>query len=210
MKSKRSLLQIMPFVCCLLVAACHLKQDTQYKLFSKTYYKHGQLWSGILKEPMMVQSYPCTGRVIFDSAGFVYEFILSKDHNIHGHLLPQYSIINIEGNTKRVNSSEPLDIQGYHIAGGTLIFTSFTIDTSGNLISFFTEDDIEIDGIPCRGMRGIQLYPDGRLWVCFLSGEYESGGTIYPPDTYLLIDENGKVQEYSHELYMDIRKRLGL
>lgn len=210
MKYKKTLFQVMIIAGSVLAAACHVKEDTQYKLFSKTFYRHGQLWSGILKEPMMVQSYPCTGRVIFDSAGFVYEFILSKDYNIHGHLIPEKSIINVYEKTKSVFLSEPTDIQGYLIPGGKYVFQSFTMDTAGHMISFFPEDDLEIDGIPCRGLRNIQLYPDGRLWVCTLSREYESGDTIYPPDTYLLIDESGKAQEYSHELYLDIRKRLDL
>jgi hypothetical protein len=210
MKYKTSHLQVIIIVGCFLFSACHLKQDPEYRLFSKTYYRHGQLWSGILKQPAVVQSYPCTGRVAFDSAGRINEFILSEDHEMHGHILPRNSIVNIYWNTENVILPEPMDIQGYHVAGGKYAYLSFIMDTFGNMIMFIPEDDVEINGILCRGQNSIELYPDGRLWVCTLAREYESNGTHFPPDTRLLIDRSGKAQEYSWELYTSIRRQLGL
>lgn len=209
MKYNKRFLQVLAVLGCMVFSSCHVKENNQYKLFSKTYYRHGQLRSGVLKEPMVVQSYPCTYRVGFDSAGRINEFVLSKDYEIHGHMLPKNSIIIINRNTKRVILSEPMRIQGYPVQGGKYAYLSFIMDASGNVIEFISEEDVEIDGILCRGQSSVELYPNGSLWVCTLAREYESGGTIFPVNTRLLIDRSGKAQEYSFEIYQKIREQLG-
>lgn len=210
MKTNRSTHQALILICFCLFAACHHQHHDQYKRFSITYYRHGQLWSGILKEPAMVQSYPCTGRVSFDSAGSINHFTLSRDHEILGHMIPEYSIVDIYDKDMAISLSRPTEIQGYLVPGGKYIYTPFSLDKSGNLIFFIPEENMVIDGIPCMGQRVVRLYPDGELWVCFLSREFEINGTLYPSGIQLLFDENGKAQEYSYELYEVIRKDLNL
>ena len=180
MKSSWLNLKIVLCICSILYAACHHQRHDQYKRFSVTYYRHGQLWSGILKEPAMVQSYPCAGRVSFDSAGRINHFTLSRDYKILGHMIPESSTVNIYENTVSVLLSRTTEIQGYLIPGGEYIFSPFNLDHHGHLIFFIPEEDIVINGIPCMGMRVVRLYPDGKLWVCFLSGDREIDGVLYP------------------------------
>ena len=210
MKAIRYILQILILVCCCLLTGCHHQKNDLYKRFSITYYKHGQLWSGILKEPTIVQSYPCIGRVRFDSAGMINHFRLSQDYEIRGHNIPENSIVEIYGRIMFINLFRPTEIQGYLIPGGEYINIPFRLDQNGNLIAFRPDQDIVIGGIPCMRLREVQLYPDGKLWVCFLAGEIEREGTIYPQGTMMLFDKKGTAQEYSYELYDEIRKDLGL
>lgn len=195
--------------CCLMIS-CHHPANDLYKRFSLTYYRDGQLWSGILKEPATIQSYPCAGRVRFDSTGRINHFRLSRDFEIRGHRIPENSIVEVYGNIMQIVLPRPVEIQGYLIPGSEYINTAFSLDQHGHLIFFIPEEDIEVNGVPCMGMRNVQLYPDGRLWVCFLARDFESDGVMYPQGTYVLFDEKGMMQEFSGELYDEIRKNLGL
>jgi hypothetical protein len=210
MKAMRPFFQVLVALSCYLMISCHHPDTDLYKWFSLTYYRHGQLWSGILKEPMTVQSYPCIGRVRFDSAGRINHFRLSRDFGIRGHMIPENSIVEVYGNIMQIVPSRPVEIQDYLIPGSEYINNFFTLDQHGHLIQFFPEEDIEVNGILCMGLRNVQMYPDGRLWVCFLAKDIKADGVIYPEGTYVLFDENGNLQEFSGELYEEIRKGLGL
>lgn len=211
MKAGRNLIVILAALSCCFLVSCHHVSNDLYKRFSLTYYRNGRLWSGILKEPATIQSYPCVGRVSFDSTGRINHFRLSRDFRIRGHEIPENSIVDDYGKIMQILLPHSVEIQGYMIPGGEYVYTPFTLDRYGNLIFFLPEEDIEVNGIPCMGgYRTVQLYPDGRLWVCTLARDMESNGIVYPQETQVLFDEYGTMQEYSFELYNQIREDLDL
>ena len=100
--------------------------------------------------------------------------------------------------------AKAIEVQGYLIRERKHTNDHFSIDENGNLLFFAPQNDIEIDGIPCRGQKDVQLFQDGELMRCYLSKSFEINGVIYKNDSHLLFDEQGNVEIFNMSLFNKI------
>jgi len=177
------------------------------------FHENGKLYKFCLAESSVIQSYPCKEEVLLDTLGILVWFELAEDHIVDGHLIPEGSAIEIDvrNNKKHINLSRDTEIQGYLVRTkiGFLNSIPVTIANNGSLLGFYMVNETEIDGIPCRNGL-ISLYPDGHLFICNLSKDFEIDGRLFIKGTHMIFEENGKAHEFSHSLNTAIRNRLNL
>jgi hypothetical protein len=180
--------------------------------------KSPRLYDYFLNEPQEVNGIPCRGPFTLDESGALYGFILAEDHTLNGSRLPAGSRFEAslyrDGNRSgyMIFLPHPAEIQGYqvrHKGGWEDYKVSFYND--GSLMSFKTEGDMEINGIPCKGgPKGsdIILYPDGRLLSCYLSRDFMSGDTEYRVGTRILVDLEGRIGPMTTGHYLEIMEHV--
>ena len=177
-----------------------------------------RLYDYVLKKPQKVNGIPCRGPFTLDEYGELYGFILAEDHTLKGSQIPAGS--RFEGSLYRdgkrsgymIYLPHPIEVQGYqvrHKAGMEDYKVSFY--QNGKLKSFKTDDDIEINDIPCKGgpkNSDIILYPDGRLLSCYLSRDLTSGGNENQEGTRIFLDMDGRISTFTTENYLAIMKHI--
>lgn len=222
------------FICALLSCYSQNKKEESYKDFPlevtdeyksvESYVlKHrpelGTFYVYNFEEPKIIQSYPCKGRFTVDSKGEIDSFTLSEDHELNGTILPEstlYTAMYNEANKKcgyLIRPTKDIMIQGYLVRHRGTLLNDYTTQfyNDGKLRSFLPVDNIEIDGIPCKGggrKSDTWLYPDGSLWICYLSKDFEIDGKLFQKESRLFFDENGKAFEYLKHLHVEMMNRL--
>jgi len=191
-----------------LISFCFAQDEGDYGKLFKSYYKNGQLKSGKLKKPKVVQDYPCKGKVSFKENGYIHEFTLSKDHKINGVIIPAESRIEIQIDQKLIYLSKDTEIKGLLIQQTTGKDDFLLITDKGKLQEFTPKNNVEIENVPCKGSNKIYLYPDGKLWACTLSADHEINGKTYTEGTSILIDEKGNAEIFTEALLLKMRRRL--
>jgi len=161
--------------------------------------------SRILKEPEVIQSYPCKGKVRFDNNGDILMFTLSRDHEVRGNLVPANSSVEVREKELLIYLSEPTVIQGNLVRERKHTNDHCTLDEHGNLVFFVPENDISIDGIPCKGQEDVWLYPGGRLFMCHLADNHENNGNVFNSGDFVMIDDTGIMQLHTWEKFNEIR-----
>jgi hypothetical protein len=180
-----------------------------------------RLYDYLVKEIVEINNIPCKGNVTLDTLGNLYGFVFGRDYPINGTLLPTGSryetILGSDAKMKgyMITLSEECEVQGYLVRHKGSFLEDYHIDfyNDGSLRYFKPVTNIKIGGIPCKGGRtnsDISLYPDGSLWVCYLSDNFEIEGKNRHEGSQLIFDESGKVHEYSKKLYLEIMKRLNI
>jgi hypothetical protein len=192
----------------LIISFGNAQDDADYSKLFKSYYNNGQLKSGKLKKPKMVQDYPCTGKVAFNEKGYISEFTLSKDHKINGIMVPAGSRIEIQINQKKIYFSKDTEVNGFWVKAGSGNNGYCIISDEGKLLYFIPKENIVIDKIPCKAEEETRLFPDGKIWVCTLSENVEVNSQQFTVGTTLLFDEHGMAKIYSDELFQKMRRRL--
>ena len=142
-----------------------------------------------------------------NSAQNPFFYKLAKDSIIDNVFIPANSQVEQQGVVKLIYPSKAVEVQGYLIRERKHTNDHFSIDENGNLLFFAPQNDIEIDGIPCRGQKDVQLFQDGELMRCYLSKSFEINGVIYKNDSHLLFDEQGNVEIFNMSLFNKIRER---
>ena len=138
---------------------------------------------------------------------------------INGSLLPAGSRYEIRLGKEaqkvgyNIYLSEDCEIQGYHVrnkAGIDACIVGFY--QNGSMRNFASYEDIEINSIPVRGGKNycISLYPNGRIWMGYLSRNIEIDGQSFTEGHRVLCDTTGKVFEYSLNLQIKIMKELNI
>jgi len=136
-----------------------------------------------LKEPKVIQSYPCEGRIRVNPEGIIYGFTLSEDHVINGTLIPKGSWYHrYEDSSYMIHLTKDITIQGYPVYHKETAFFKennvlFHID--GTILEFYLANNMLIDGIPCNGGKKnsfISLYYSTDLRSCNLSENIEING----------------------------------
>ena len=168
-------------------------------------YKYFRVTVKYLKEPAILQGYPCMrGKVRFHFNDSLLSFRSSADIRLDGGIIPAGSRIYLYNNGRPENVwlSGDTEIQGYTIAsrkgmkGNLLGFY-----TGGELRKFRPVTDLEIDGIHCSHKEYIELYPDGRLMCCQVARDVHEMDQYFPAGTRILKDENGHTHPYSFPIH---------
>lgn len=156
---------------------------------------------GYLKNDCDVYEIPAKADWVHFSKNWYPELIcLSKDFEYSNVKLPKSSwLIREEGETgfSAVFPNDKL-IGNYNCKGGggaKGARTSFY--KSGKLKSFFSESDVEIDGIKCKGgvFNYIKLYENGKLKYCTLAEDQKINGKDYRKGQKLKFNSKGKIIE---------------
>ena len=153
-----------------------------------------------LADDTIIQGYPCKkGFVSFNSDWSLSELTLSQSFEFNHFTMPAETYI-VFGRTKHIQSCNfPRDVkvQGHLCRGGRGgpegVVTSFY--ENGYLKSFFSRNDIEIDGILCKGslFNIIGLHDNGRLSQCNLAKTTTIDGTEYNEKSKINLDREGNV-----------------
>ena len=174
---------------------------------------YGTLHTKRLNNPEKIYGYPCkNGEVTFYDNDSLMYFVLYEDYKINNEIIPAESRITMYWNGKPefIYLSKNTEIQGYNPRRKSSSHWHVSFYNDGSLQQFSLQNDIEIDGIPCRKNEDLILFPDGRLWVFTLFKEFKRDNRLYEKGSHLIFDENGKVHEYSHKLYKEIGNRLNM
>ena len=139
----------------------------------------GTFYYYYLKEPKVIQSYPCKDRFRVNSDGVIYGFTLSEDHVINGTLIPEGSSYSRYEDNYLIHLSKDIEIQGfpvYHKETGLFKENNVRFHHDGTMLGFFLANEMTIDGIPCNGGKKncyVELYHSGDLRSCILSENME-------------------------------------
>ena len=161
----------------------------------------------ILKEPEVIQSYPCKGKVHFDKNGNLVMFTLSRDHEVRGNELPANSTVEVQGNELLIYLSKQTALQEKMVRKRKHTNDHCTLDLDGNLIFFVPENDIIIDGVLCKSQNDVWLYPLGGLFMCHLAEDLQHSGSSFLKEDFVLIDEKGIMQKHSWKKFNEIKSK---
>jgi hypothetical protein len=161
----------------------------------------GSVLIGRLESPMVIDGYPCDASwVHFNQAGRLKAFYLSDACSIQGNRIPKGTWIQLHPDQTVRFCSFPEDtvIQGHLCDGGSGgaegVTTSFY--PSGKLGGFYSPQDVEIQGIPCRAspINGIGLHENGNLETFTLARDTVIGGRSLSAGQRVVLDAQGNVK----------------
>lgn len=177
-----------------------------------------RLYDYILRKPAVINGLACRGGFTLDEHGELYGFNLAEDDTLNGTLIPSGS--RFEGQLYKdgtrsgymIYLSGPSDIQGYRVRDKAgLEDYKVTFYRNGRMFAFKTFEDIEIDGIPCKGgakKSDILLYPNGQLLSCYLSEQYPSVEGEIMSGSRILVDTAQQVHPFTIDRYFRIMKEI--
>ncbi len=158
-----------------------------------------------LQSPAVIEGFPCDANWIhFDETGRMKAFYAGETCTIQGYEMPKgtWVRLNPDQTLRYCAFSEDVKIQEYVCDGGKGgsegVTTGFY--PSGRLESFFSPNDIEIQGIPCKGgpFNAIYFYENGNLKEITLSKDAVIGGRALSAGQRVSIDEAGRVLSVSN------------
>ena len=154
-----------------------------------------------------IEGFPCKeGWVHFYDDYKLQNFTNYKEIEIDGVIIPKDTWVELtqDGVLDLCAFPENRIVQDhlvYGSGGSKGAHTTFYTDSEnrGKLKSFFSPEDVVIDGIPCNGgLFGklfdlIKLHPDGSLKYCTLSKNTTINGERYKKRDVITLDENRKI-----------------
>jgi hypothetical protein len=141
---------------------------------------------GYLAEDAVVQGYPCkAGFIALHDDLSLWLFTAASPIEFGDITIPPktYVGINERGHIDGCAFPADIEIQGHLCRGGwggaQGVTTSFY--DSGRLCYFFSREDVEVDGVFCKGslLHGIRLHEDGSLSECRSARMQTVGGVTY-------------------------------
>lgn len=156
---------------------------------------------GILKENTEIKQMPCKNTwVYFTSKWELTMFCLSEKKSIAGKNFEKdtWILMHPGNNYFSVVFNENKTIDGFLCLGGggpKGIRTSFY--NTGELLSFFTKNDIEISDIKCAGgvLNPITLYKNGALKSCKAAENFTIAGKHVKKGEKVSLSEKGELTE---------------
>jgi len=162
--------------------------------------KYGTLHVKFLKKSTILQDYPCKrGKVRFHNNGRILSFMTTDEVSLDQGMVPSGSRIYMYagGTPEYVYLSADADVQGYKVSSKIRILPwHLSLYCTGELRSFRSGVDLEIDGIPCSYKQSIELYPDGRLLSCHLSRGIREKDHDFQTGTRIMMDKYGVPHPY--------------
>jgi len=163
--------------------------------------KYGTLHVKYLKRSKTIQNYPCRrGKVRFHNNGRILSFKTTDEVMLDQEMVPSGSRIYMYpvGTPEYVNLSADTEVQGYQISNrNRMIPWHMSLYCGGELRSFRSVTDIEIDGIPCSYKQNIELFPDGSLMSCHLSRGIQGQESRFQAGSRIMMDRQGNPLAYS-------------
>ncbi|WP_340113721.1 hypothetical protein [Maribellus mangrovi] len=126
---------------------------------------------------------------------------------VRGVKIPKKSRLEHQGQELLIYLSEPTEIKGYLVRKRKHTNDHCTLDEHGNLIFFVPQNDLIIEGVPCKGQSDIWLYPGGKLYSCHLSKNFEHSGQTFSKHQHIMIDENSIMQTFNLDLFWEYKNR---
>ncbi|MFC2129648.1 hypothetical protein ACFLQX_02585 [Bacteroidota bacterium] len=141
------------------------------------------------KKPMIMEGVPCE-RFTLNENGRLITYRLSEEYELNGSLLPagtHYQERNWGADEKQdyiLSLPEVTEMQGYQVLNKEYKGAQHHVDLykNGQLNVFISAEDVEIDGILCKGGQrdcGIILDEDGSLKECTLAKNIEVSGQTF-------------------------------
>ncbi|MBT8276820.1 MAG: hypothetical protein KJO39_11790 [Bacteroidia bacterium] len=158
-----------------------------------------------------INGYPCKkGKVTFYENDSLMNFVLYEDFVINNDMIPADSDITMYWNGKPefIYLSKETEIQGYIPTAKRIAYWHVSFYNNGKLHLFSLKDDTHIAGVPCQKGDDLRLFPNGDLWECTLSEDFEIEGKKFSSGAHLIFDEKGQVYNFSLSRYNEIKDRL--
>ena len=178
--------------------------------------KYGTLHVKFLKKSKTLQNYPCKrGKVRFHNNGQILSFKTTGEVSLDQGMVPSGSRIYTYpgGKPEYVFLSTDTEFQGYKVSSKSRMLSwHLSLYCGGELMSFRSAVDLEIDGVPCSHKQGIELYPDGSLMSCHLSGATQLKGkdNNFPAGTRIMMDRDGPLHSYSFPQHEAVSRLLNI
>ena len=176
--------------------------------------KYGTLHVKFLKKSKTLQNYPCKqGKVRFHNNGQILSFKTTGEVNLDQGMVPSGSRIYTYpgGKPEYVFLSADTEFQGYKVSSRSRMLSwHLSLYCGGELLSFRSAVDLEIDGIPCSHKQGIELYPDGSLMSCHLSRVIPGKDNKYMAGTRIMMDRDGAPHSYSFPQHQAVIRLLNI
>lgn len=131
--------------------------------------------------------------------GSVLGGLLAEDATVAGIVIPAQTWVSFdeEGRLASCHFPTPQKIQGVDCdgTGGGSKGAVVTFYPDGTLKQFFAPDDVEIQGIPCRGglFNSVQLHESGALKQCTLAERTTIDGIVLDPGVRVSLDTEGRL-----------------
>jgi hypothetical protein len=132
--------------------------------------------TGRLAENSEIDGFPCArGFIVFHDNWTLKEFKLFRSHPFREFVMPTDSWVFPDRNGNIITCIFPRDveIQGHLCRGGKggTEGVQTTFHKNGSLSSYFSREDIVVNGIPCLGsvLHPVRLHANGQLQSCTLS-----------------------------------------
>jgi len=212
MKTKTFLLPALVFSFCSVSCKLQIDREKNYPLeITDNIMKVEEIPWGyhyFIKEPEVVQSWPCQKRYTVNKEGRLMMFYLSEDYIINGDLIPAGTKIRLYSLNSPLSYglTRETEIQGYLVStekplSGLGIHVSFY--ENGNIEWFRPENEITINGIPCKAQKCVRVYSDGLLHVCTLLKDFQYEGITYKEGTVLILNKERKPSKISGNYLRD-------
>ena len=135
-----------------------------------------------LSKDSIINGFPCQSWVFYSKKGDLVQFELADSFTISGIRFPPSTVIFLDSNgiMYQVYLAQDQIIQSYQCTGGKLK-TATGFYPSGKLRFFFPHQDVNIDGVLCKGgsMSGIWLYESGNLKSAYCAEDIEIEGKTF-------------------------------
>lgn len=176
--------------------------------------KYGTVHVKFLTKSKTLQDYPCKwGKVRFHNNGRILSFKTTEEVSLDQGIVPSGSRIYTYpgGKLEYIHLSADMKAQEYQVSGmNRMLPWQLSLYCGGELRSFRSAVDLEIDSIPCSHRQDIELYPDGRLMSCQLSRGIQGKDTVFPAGNKILMDRHGVPHPYSFPQHQAISRMLNI
>ena len=176
--------------------------------------KYGTVHVKFLKKSKTLQNYPCKrGKVRFHNNGQILSFKTTGEVSLDQGMVPSGSRIYTYpgGKPENVYLSTDTEIRGYKVSSRSRMLSwHLSLYCGGELLSFRSAVDLEIDSIPCSHKQRIELYPDGSLMSCHLSRAIPGKDNKYTAGTRIMMDRNGAPHSYSFPQHQAVSRLLNI
>lgn len=161
------------------------------------YHDNGVIRKCKLKEPTMVQGFPCKRWIRFYQNGRLEQFEILEPITLQDIDIPAKSTVFLyrDGSLKKTWFSDSMTIQGVPCKGARLGKVTTAFHDNGILQWCFLTEPKTIQGIPCKaGLTDIVgFHPNGMLKTCTVEKQTTVQGHIYTRGMKIYLDESGNI-----------------
>ena len=169
--------------------------------FKKIYQSKGGTHTGYMTENHMIHGFPCEkGWIHFKKNWELLSFQLSENFIYKNEMLPAHTWVHLPYHDAQTGyvCSFPFDykVQGYLCSGsGGYKGTHTGFYENGKLRSFFSSEDVLVNGIPCEAslLVNVKLHENGKLKSCRLAENINLKGKVYKKGKTIQSDDNGNI-----------------
>lgn len=161
------------------------------------YHDNGVIRKCKLKEPTVIQGYPCERWVRFYQNGGLEQFEILESVTLQDIDIPAKSTIFLyrDGSLKKTWFSDSMRVQGIPCKGAQLGKVTTAFHDNGALQWCFLTEPTTIQGIPCKASLTdiVGFHPNGMLKTCTVEHQITVQGNIYTRGMKIYLDDSGNI-----------------